>query len=292
MKRIMSGAAAAGGHGMVALSMGTATPAYAESNYTVGQFNMAGGNRTHGKSKNNNDAPDALAQSVNARKPAWMTLQESCADWNGRLENKLPEYRIAFHTVQSSKGGGTAQCKHPSNFGNSVLFRKDFGFEPPERAKWHDLGSPSSFEQRGMLCIKAPAKKVAVCTIHLTNDDDKKRLKARRGEAGVAQKVLAGQEYAGYQIFLGGDLNDDPKSAVTDNFYHQGYGYGAHGSYKEVGSPCGNRIGQSGCRAGRPTHGGTKIDYIFVSPSVSVRSAEVGDAKHSDHRLLWSSISF
>ncbi len=286
MKKIIAGTAALA-MGILAIPVATAAPAYAASNYTIGQFNMAGGHKEYGKL--GDEAPDALVQSVNDRKPAWLTLQESCADWNNRLKSKLPEYEIAFNAVKKREGGSTAQCKHAAAFGNSILFRKDFGFEPVERKKWHDLQSPSDKEQREMLCMKAPAKKVAVCTIHLTHDNDK----ARRHEAATAQKILARQEYAGYRVFLGGDLNDDPQSKVANNFYDRDYGFGAHGRYKEVDSPCGNKPGgRPGCRWGHPTRGGSKIDYIFVSPSVKVVRAEVGNAKHSDHRLLWSDVSF
>ncbi len=278
---------------VLAIPAATATQACAASDYTIGQFNMAGGNATYGEP--GDKAPDDLVSSVNDRKPMWLTLQEFCADWNKRLEDKLPEYKIVFNVVKKSKKGSTAQCggngkykgKHPSDFGNSILFRKDFGFGPLERT---DLESSASLEQREMLCIKAPAKKVVVCTIHLSNGDDKEHYQSRNGEAAAARKKLA-EEYAGYQVFLGGDLNDDPMSKVTDNFYQQGYGSGAHGNYKEVDSPCGNRI-QPSCRSGHPTSNATKIDYIFVSPSVKVRWATVGKAKHSDHNLLWSGVSF
>lgn len=287
MKRIIAGTAALA-MGILAIPVATAAPAYAASNYTIGQFNMAGDHGKYGKLRD--EAPDALVQSVIDRKPAWLTLQESCDDWNKRLKAKLPEYEIAFHAVKDYKDGPAGQCKHDATaFGNSILFRRDFGFESVERQKSHELGSPSGKEQREMLCMKAPAKKVAVCTIHLTHDDDE----ARGKEAGEAKRILASQEYAGYRVFLGGDLNDDPRSAMANNFYHRDYGSGAHGRYKEVGSPCGNKpSGQPGCRWGHPTRGGSKIDYIFVSPSVNVVRAEVGKATHSDHRLLWSDVSF
>lgn len=290
MKRIIAGTTALA-MSILAIPVATAAPAYAANNYTIGQFNMAGGNKDYGGP--GDKAPDALVRLVKDRKPAWLTLQESCADWNdriknelGRMKNELPEYEIAFHAVQERKDGPPAKCKHPADFGNSILLQKDFGFEPV--GKSHPLGSPSDKEQREILCIKAPAKKVAVCTIHLTHDNDK----ARRDEAAVAQKVLASQEYAGYRVFLGGDLNDDPRSEMASNFYHRDYGSGAHGHYKEVDSPCGNKPGALGCRSGHPTLGDSKIDYIFISPSVNIVRAEIGKTQHSDHRLLWSDVSF
>jgi endonuclease/exonuclease/phosphatase family metal-dependent hydrolase len=285
MKRVIVGTAALA-MSILAMPVVTAALAYAANNYTIGQFNMAGGHDKHGKL--GDEAPDALVRSVKDRKPAWLTLQESCADWNNRMKSELSEYDIIFHAVRARTGGPVAKCKHDTDFGNSILFRKDFGFEPAGQ-KQHPLGSPSDKEQREMLCMKAPAKKVAVCTIHLTHNNDK----ARDGEAAKAQEILAGQEYAGYRIFLGGDLNGAPASSMANNFYHRDYGYGAHGRYKEVDSPCGNKpSGKLGCRSGHPTLGGSKIDYIFVSPSVNIVRAEIGNAHHSDHRLLWSVVSF
>lgn len=282
---------------ILAIPLTTRAPAHAATNYTIGQFNMAGGHEDHGKDRYK--PPDALVESVKDRKPAWMTLQESCADWNETLKSKLPEYDVAFQAVKERKYGPDETCAKRSAFGNSILFRKGLGFEPPERKQRHDLESPPGKEQREMLCIKAPTKGVAVCTIHLTHDD----VQARRHQATVARKILD-KDYAGYRVFLGGDLNDDPMSAVADNFYHRDYGSGAHGRYKEVDSPCGNRIREKDqpppspflrlpprCRSGSWTGGIQKIDYIFVPTSVKIRWATVGKAKHSDHKLLWTGVS-
>lgn len=51
--------------------------------------------------------------------------------------------------------------------------------------------------------------------------------------------ILA-QDYAGYTVLIGGDLNDDPLSDTLNSFYHADYGEDAHGQLKEVDSPCGN----------------------------------------------------
>ena len=40
-------------------------------------------------------------------------------------------------------------------------------------------------------------------------------------------------QYAGDAVFVGGDLNDDPLSGVTDNFYDAGYGH----RYRPLGRP-------------------------------------------------------
>src|SRR4051794_6718095 len=87
-----------------AAAAGTGGPAEpdAAAEYTIGQFNMAGGNAEHGPK--GNEAPDALVRSVNDRLPAFMTLEETCRDWNDRLQSQLPDYTVAFHPVTG--GGG------------------------------------------------------------------------------------------------------------------------------------------------------------------------------------------
>ncbi|PKV83053.1 endonuclease/exonuclease/phosphatase family protein [Streptomyces sp. TLI_146] len=205
----------------------------------IGQFNMAGGNSEHGGT--GDEAADALVRSVKDRRPAFMTLQETCADWVARLKSQLADYSVAFHPVQQRAGGPNSTCVHPSDFGNGVLVRNDLGFADPDHPDIHPLQSPPDFEQREMQCLRSPSRALAVCTAHLTVGNDGKHLRARRHEASVAQGILA-TEYAGYTHFLGGDLNDDPLSGATDNFYALGYGRGAHGEFKEVGSPCRNDI--------------------------------------------------
>ncbi|QKV96459.1 endonuclease/exonuclease/phosphatase family protein [Streptomyces sp. NA02950] len=264
---------------------------------TIGQFNMAGGNDEHGPK--GDEVPDALVRSVEDRRPAFMTLEESCRDWTDRLRSRLPGYTVVFHAVTAGDGK-PAQCKHPSDFGNAVLFRNDLGFDA-NTAVAHPLESPAGYEQREMLCVRSEARKTAVCGTHLTVGSDGPHLRARRHEASVAARILA-TDYAGYHRFLGGDLNDDPLSGATDNFYHPGYARGAHGEFKEADSPCGNEIKRGywiwsipprwvSCRSGESTHSQGKIDYLFTPPSVRVSWADATHASHSDHDPLWAGVA-
>lgn len=115
-----------------------------------------------------------------------------------------------------------------------------------------------------------------------------------RHEAGEARTAIAAS-YRGYTAFVGGDFNDDPLSAVADNFYHPDYRRGARGGFKEVDSPCGKTMAMRHsilyCRSGEKTIGSGKIDYLFVRPSVHVNWADVTNAKHSDHRILWAGVA-
>ena len=156
-------------------------------------------------------------------------------------------------------------------------------------------------EQREMLCVRAEAKKIVACAIHLST-----KAKPRLAEARVAKQVLA-HDYSGYKQFLGGDLNDEPRSAVAGQFYHRDYGLNAEGALKEAGSPCHNDIKPLlqalPCRNGEKTHDdlgpieespikGRKIDFLFVSPEVKVISVNATTAAHSDHDPLWADVSF
>ncbi|MGH3695591.1 MAG: endonuclease/exonuclease/phosphatase family protein [Pseudonocardiaceae bacterium] len=292
---------------VMGVTVALAGSAHAATDYQIGTFNMAGGNEEHGPK--GNEAPDALVRSVKDREPAFIALQEACRDWSDRLDSELPDYTVKFDPVKTSKSGSTAKCKHPSDFGNAVLYRNDFGIDS-ENPPAYDLKSPDGREQREMLCVQAKAKKVVVCSIHLSAGRDDADKEARIVEAKEARRILA-EKYPGYVQFVGGDLNADPLSAVTDIFYHRDYGYGAHGEFKEVDSPCGNDIEVNipasafslPCRGGEPTSddwafgedrpvGAKKIDFIFVSQPVKVRSGDATVAPHSDHDPLWAGVNF
>ena len=289
---------------LVVASVAVPSVAHAAVQFQVGTFNMAGGHAEHGPK--GQEAPEALVGSVNDRNPAFITLQEACRDWSTYLDNRLPNYTVKFDPVV---GGDEeiARCKHPSDFGNAILYRNDLGPDLAQ-AEGHPLRSPPGTEQREMLCVRFEANNFTACSAHLTSGDEDEDDAARQKEASIAKDILA-TEYAGSTHFLGGDLNASPLSDVTGVFYHADYGFGARGEYKEVGSPCGNDIddgfpvgGPPYCRSGETTHDdwifeegsplAQKIDFIFVTPSVSVEFADATSAIHSDHDPLWADVSF
>lgn len=269
--------------------------------YQIGTFNMAGGNAEHGTK--GDEAPEALARSVRDRMPAVVAFQEGCGDWTFALGNKLREqqYDVIMSPVLQRAGGPNAECRHANSFGfgNGLIMRKDIGFDP-NTYREHELTRNAAVdparkdhkEQREMLCVTAPARQLVACSVHLTHDDRGLRI----AEAAEARRVLA-VEYAGYTQLVGGDLNDDPMSAVADQFYDAGYGFGARGGLKETDSICGNEITvlsnlfRAPCRLGERTHGSGKIDYLFVSPHIQVRWADATSANHSDHVPLWAEVS-
>ncbi|MFD4634683.1 endonuclease/exonuclease/phosphatase family protein [Streptomyces sp. NPDC058284] len=286
---------------------GAAPAPAAAASYTIGQFNMAGGNAQHGD--DGDEAPDALVRSVQDRKPAFMTLNEACRDWSDRLQSQLGgEYTVLFDPVTRSAGGPNTKCYHPvgvpddqrTDFGNGLLVRNDMGFDTSTLVG-HSLGTSADREQREMLCMTSPTRQLALCSVHLTHNSKSER----RKESAKAKEILD-TTYAGYTKYLGGDLNAEPLHQAPDNFYHPDYGRGAGGQFKEADSHCGNNphwgdvIGGSPfpvilwCRDGEATmsDANKKIDYIFVPMATHVDWADATNAEHSDHKLLWAGVTF
>lgn len=287
-------------HTVVEVRRAAGAPADPVSELVIGQFNMAGGNDSETGNLSENEAPDALLDSIRTHHPSFVTIEEACRDWSEYMDAKLADYTVAFHPVVGGNGQ-IATCKHSpkSQFGNSIIYRNDLGIDSPPVA--FPLGSPPGEEQREMLCVSSVARKIVVCAVHLSSDE----AAARRSEAANARKILA-SKFAGYITFVGADLNDGPLSEAAGNFYDVGYGSDARGTLKEVDSPCGNDIASAPSR--RSSHGppGTcrsgestqlhylipwKIDYLFVSKSVFVKDADVTSAKHSDHEPLWATVT-
>jgi endonuclease/exonuclease/phosphatase family metal-dependent hydrolase len=265
--------------------------------FQVGTFNMAGGHDVHGEK--GDEVPEALERSINNRNPAIVMLQEACRDWSEHLRATLTNYTVKFDPVLTG-AGEVAKCKHDSEFGNAILHRDDLGLDVAQ--PWgHELGSPAGSEQREMLCIRLVLYNVAACSVHLTGGRSDAATSARLTEVKSATDFLA-DTYTGSTHILGGDLNASPLSRVTSLLYHDDYGLGAVGEYKEVDSPCRNTMGVGypisvppffvACRGGEETHNAGKIDHIFVSPAVTVHSADATNAIHSDHDPLWADISF
>ncbi|OEU90189.1 hypothetical protein DB35_02490 [Streptomyces abyssalis] len=274
-------------------------PASSSGEYVIGQFNMAGGTTEHGGKKNG--PPDAFAEDVKNRKPAFVAMQETCRDWDERLEDRLPGYTVLFSPVRNlaRNPGSPARCHHPTDFGNTIVFRHGLGFDKDD-TDVHQLGSTSGDEYREMVCVRSEPRKLVACSAHLTPAGGE-FLDSRKREVATAEQVLTSR-YEDYTVLLGGDINDLPLSATLDRLYDRGYGRGARGAFKEAASPCGDemkpgrkaaelpRTRYAHCRSGEPTHSSGKIDYLFVSPSVRVESSSVSYSEHSDHKQLWARV--
>ncbi|MFC4495723.1 endonuclease/exonuclease/phosphatase family protein [Streptomyces ovatisporus] len=300
----LSGAVAAAGVAAAVVLVAEPPSPSAKSSpdgYVIGQFNMAGGTTEHGGK--GNPVPDDLAEDVDDRRPAVLSLQETCRDWDERLEDRLPGYGVVFAPVDNlaRNPGSPARCHHPTDFGNTLVFREDLGFEK-DTARSHLLGSTAGDEYREMVCVRSEPRKLVACSAHLTPGEGE-YAGSRGKEAAEARRVLA-THYKGYTAVLGGDINDVPLSDVLDGFYHRDYGDGARGAFKEAAGPCGDamkprqrrdslpRNRYTHCRSGEPTHSKGKIDYLFVSPSVRVEWSGVSHSEQSDHKQLWARVVF
>ncbi|WP_159104821.1 GDSL-type esterase/lipase family protein [Plantactinospora sp. BB1] len=260
---------------------------------------MAGGHPTHGVK--GNEVADALAQAINSRAPrlAFLTINEGCLDWLERIETQLPlAYTLRFDPIRGGNGQ-VANCKHESPFGNAIIYNENILPDPQPVA--HDLRALEGAEKREMLCLRSVARTLVVCTAHLVASAE--NVEQRKREAAEVKRVLA-TDYAGYHVYLGGDLNDGPLSDALSNLYHSGYGgiqyQEAHGAFKEVFSPCGNEIKvqyiaddakKYYCRSGNPTHTLNKYDYLFVPPAAVVHSTQLVSSPHSDHKQLWAEVT-
>lgn len=267
--------------------------------YVVGQFNMAGGTTEHGGEPS---APaDAFAEDVRDRKPAFVAMQETCRDWDERLEKRLPGYTVVFSPVRNlaRNPGSPARCHHPTDFGNTLLVKDGLGFAT-SRPEVHQLGSTDGDEYREMACVRSAERRLVFCSAHLTPGEGK-FLDSRRREVATVARVLR-TKYDGDSVVLGGDINDLPSSGVLGELYHRDYGRGARGALKEASGPCGDamkpekrasqlpRARYEPCRSGEPTHSKGKLDYLFVSPSLRVISNEYAYSGHSDHKQVWARI--
>ena len=267
--------------------------------YVVGQFNMAGGTTEHGGEPT---APaDAFAEDVRDRKPAFVAMQETCRDWDERLEKRLPGYTVVFSPVRNlaRNPGSPARCHHPTDFGNTLLVKDGLGFAT-RKPDVHQLGSTDGDEYREMACVRSAERRLVFCSAHLTPGEGR-FLTSRRREVATVARVLR-TKYEGDTVVLGGDINDLPSSAVLGRLYHRDYGQGARGALKEASGPCGDamkpekrssslpRSRYEPCRSGEPTHSKGKLDYLFVSPSVRVVSHERAYSEQSDHKQVWARI--
>lgn len=304
----------------------------------IGTFNMAGGHPVYSWPPT---APaDALIRTVHAinraggdgarrgRRLAFLALQEVCRDWAVRLARGLAGYTVRFDRVRTD-GRTDIRCRNP-DFGNAVIYRDDLGIDGPPVG--HDLGSPPGKEQRELLCVRSRARRLVLCSAHLTHDD----AEARRAEAARARRILM-TAYLGHMKIVGADLNDEPGSATLDSFYHPDYGQVAHGEFFDAAGPCRDAVGDGGdgggdergdggggrgaaptgttgttgaargapvpaprgageagmCRSGAATYGpDRKLDYLFVSKEVQIGHSWPGWSDRSDHRPLWATVTF
>lgn len=259
--------------------------------YTLGTFNMAGGNEKHG---DRGTTADALRQSITDRGADIVFLQEACEGMTNRLGRDLAGRGYTAVFVPT-----TSRCirdgkRTGSKFGIGMVYRSS-RFKPTGRPQTHDLPS-GGLEPRKVVCLDFSAPRpILACSTHFTAKGGRDRDRNRREQSEAVVRIVTPAASAGRAVFLGGDLNTTPNADALDPLWEPRYGGGASGPFIEVDSGPSQEIGGFKRSAGQDTTQGgifvndRKIDYIFVR-GVTVTQGEVGRSKFSDHAPLWAKL--
>ncbi|MCC2276053.1 FG-GAP-like repeat-containing protein [Streptomyces sp. ET3-23] len=220
-------------------------------------------------------------------------LQEVCRPQYDAIEQKLAP--LGFHGLYTAtlpgKGataGKDAVCGG-ADYGMAVLARG-----PVTDTKVLDLTAGDEVEPIKSPCVKnyAQSRGNWACSVHLYWKND---ATLREAEARTLAAQTAEWEKAGIPVVLGGDFNDQPRSAALSTFYDTGIGDGGQGTFLEADETDKDRFttacapSRSRCRSGDATFGQRKIDYLFLSARdfKGVKADVLPlDTKVSDHRLL------
>ncbi|MER6663023.1 endonuclease/exonuclease/phosphatase family protein [Amycolatopsis japonica] len=239
------------------------------------QFNMAG-NAQHG---GGTGVADAVANSIEDRKPSVVTLNEVCGSQYARLKQ-----RLADDGYDSAAGPTGPTCKNGTKYGNAIFVHNSVR----EYANYPLPKIEDKSEPRRMLCVKATEHKSIACATHLSKGMYKKE---RALQIEFAARKAAEFEAAGHRVIIGGDFNTEPRADIIDPMYASCYSPKGSGRLYEADSQrCGHRTGEA-----TTDHGGTggegKIDYLFFSSGYSKLSADAVPVGVSDHHLLWAKAS-
>ncbi|MBB4687112.1 endonuclease/exonuclease/phosphatase family protein [Amycolatopsis jiangsuensis] len=239
------------------------------------QFNMAG-NTQHG---GDTAVADAVANSVEDRKPSVVTLNEVCGSQYARLKE-----RLADDGYDSAAGPTGPTCDNGTKYGNAIFVHNSVR----EYANYQLPKISDESEPRRMLCVAATEDKSMACVTHLSKGEyEEERKKQIEFVAGKTQEFSS----AGYRVIVGGDFNTEPRAKTIDPMFASCYRPKGSGELYEAASErCGRRAGEA-----TTDHGGTdgagKIDYLFFSGEYRALSADAVPVGVSDHHLLWAKAS-
>ncbi|MDQ3677708.1 MAG: endonuclease/exonuclease/phosphatase family protein [Actinomycetota bacterium] len=265
-------------------------PAVGPQRYTLGTFNMAGGNSKYG---DRGTTADAVSRSITDRGADIVFLQEACRGMTDRLQRGLSHHGWNVVFVRTDGSRCKRKDKPGSEYGIGIVYRSS-RFALAGVPQVHNLPS-GKYEQRKMVCLDITTpRSILACSTHFTAYGGENRDKNRREQADEVNRLLLPAVAAGRSVLLGGDLNTSPSNDALDPLWDGRYGGGAFGPFIEVDS--GPSTEKSGYNrdAGEGTEiqwhpRDRKIDYIFVR-GVTVDSADVARTKVSDHRPLWAKV--
>lgn len=160
-------------------------------------------------------------------------------------------------------------------YGIAALSRRGFGYQDtaPLRVTPVQTRAGGSHEPRGALVAIAHTRigRLQAITTHLdASAGDEYRLQ----EADRLQELLRERRATGTPMMLGGDINATPESAVVQRLL----GFGLRDAWAECGKGDGFTF-----PASQPAK---RIDYLFLTGTLSCRDARVIETQASDHRPL------
>lgn len=231
-------------------------------------FNLCGAICNHGtvdRPGANNDVVEHVASLLTGERPHVAVLNEICGAQHARLLKVLEQrgypMRGAFHAQRSD-----GRC--PTHGGQRLFGDTVLSTGPVERDEVHRLSNrPSGPERRSLLCLRTShhGRPLLACGLHLVARDP--HWHARQLDETVRFVRDRSKELP---VVVAGDFNARPRELrrLTDS---------ADGGFHTDVDHADDQ----------PTHGGQKIDYVFV-PDSDFRdlSGEVRSSRWSDHRIL------
>ncbi|MFJ8728995.1 fascin domain-containing protein [Streptomyces bauhiniae] len=240
-----------------------------------------------------NNVSNALHQAMGTRRPDAIFFQEICEKAAKPLELALESWAgpmdVRFMPTYYNVAGTTVQAQKDCDNAKDGTSRGSFGIAlaVPDSNTWYQgtvLPSPSTKEQRPMLCAVMPAEGSAYCDAHFSSgpytdpngnpqgDDTDLKNPVRPQQAQAMRTTVDTLTSAGYTTYYGGDLN------TTQNDVD--YLSALYPDHQECGQPT-----PSSPHTGAPTDGNNKIDYIF-GPQGPTYTCRVVDGTLSDHRVI------
>lgn len=160
------------------------------------------------------------------------------------------------------------------------------GLAIPDSNVWYmaySLWSPSAYEQRTVLCGTLESRALSFCATHfssgLTEDDPNGTYRLTQ-----VHQLLDTANKPRYRAIFGGDLNltppDSPAGPVPDALAP------AYDAYEEC-----DQYANGGRRTGTPTHGSSKLDYIFGPRAATYQCRVATASSDSDHKPIYATIT-
>jgi endonuclease/exonuclease/phosphatase family metal-dependent hydrolase len=271
---------------LLAIALGGAATARADTQYRFLHFNMCGNVCNHGEEA---DVAMAILRSIEDHRPHAVSLNEACYSQFAYLRSTLNN---RGYWAMNGYWWGTKTTDWPydddpndnecqnNQFGNALFVRHKVLLGPTV----YDLPYPHHGEVRRMICaVTDEPRDTVFCTTHISNVEAYQDAQIKR-----VRDIVDPWGHDGLPIVLMGDFNVEPLDWRLDRIYDPDHAFGT-GRFQEVDeNQCGTQL-----RCGEPTWTSPKtgerkkLDYIFVNrnPWRAV-SGDAGPSIYSDHDVL------